>query len=231
MRVAASAILLALSVSSFASAQDQDTGEIHQRIWGFIPNYLTSPTLDPYVPLTARQKWSLMGEDALDRGTFMTAAGLAGYAQLRDNTPEFGTGFPAYMKYFAASTTDLMVGDLMTEAVLPTILREDPRYFRSGKGSGMKRIGVAIGQIFWTHTDSGGSRFNFSEVGGNLAAAYVSDLYYPGTHTFSGHLSQLALQLAIDSGSNLIKEFSPDLDRWVTRRHKAKQAEHRPPSP
>jgi hypothetical protein len=68
---------------------EQDT-EQHKRIWGFIPNYRTSPTLQNYTPLTPREKWKMTGDDALDRGTFLTAAGLAGEAQWKNTTPEFG---------------------------------------------------------------------------------------------------------------------------------------------
>ena len=209
---------------SLAQAQDQADSDQHKRIWGFIPNYRTSPTLQNYVPLTPREKWKMTADDALDRGTLLTAAGLAGEAQWKDTTPEFGHGFPAYARYFAASTADLVIGDVMTEGLYPMILREDPRYFRSGTGHAVTRFGSAIGQILWTHTDAGGSRFNFSEVVGNGTAVALADAYYPGSHSLSSNLTKLGLQLAVDAASNIIKEFSPDLDRAVTRRRKANKA-------
>jgi hypothetical protein len=208
------------------SAQEQEDTDQQKRIWGFIPNYRTSPTLEHYQPLTPRAKWRMMADDALDRGTFMTAAGLAGLALWKEQTPEFGHGFPAYARYFAASTADLMVGDLMTEGVYPVLLHEDPRYFRSGTGHAMTRIGSAMSQIFWTHTDSGRSRFNFSEVVGNSTAVALSDAYYPGSHSLANSLTKLGLQLALDTASNIIKEFSPDLNRAVTRRRQSKTALH-----
>jgi hypothetical protein len=208
------------------TAQEQGDTDQQKRIWGFIPNYRTSPTLEHYQPLTARAKWSLTLDDALDRGTFMTAAGLAGVAQWKEQTPQFGHGFPAYARYFAASTVDLMVGDVMTEGLYPVLLHEDPRYFRSGTGHAMTRIGSAMSQIFWTHTDSGRSRFNFSEVVGNSTAVALSDAYYPGSHSLANSLTKLGLQLALDTASNIIKEFSPDLNRAVTRRRQSKSALH-----
>jgi hypothetical protein len=209
-----------------AAAQEQGDTDQQKRIWGFIPNYRTSPTLEHYEPLTPRAKWRMAADDALDRGTFMTAAGLAGLAQWKEQTPEFGHGFPAYARYFAASTADLMVGDVMTEGLYPVLLHEDPRYFRSGTGHAMTRIGSAMGQIFWTHTDSGRSRFNFSEVVGNSTAVALSDAYYPGSHSLASSLTKLGLQLALDTAANLIKEFSPDLNRAVTRRRPSKTANH-----
>jgi hypothetical protein len=209
-----------------AAAQEQEDADQQKRIWGFIPNYRTSPTLEHYQPLTSRAKWRLMADDAFDRGTFMTAAGLAGFAQWKEQTPEFGHGFPAYARYFAASTADLLVGDVMTEGLYPVLLREDPRYFRSGTGHAMARIGSAMSQIVWTHTDSGRSRFNFSEVVGNSTAVALSDAYYPGSHSLASSLTKLGLQLAVDAASNVIKEFSPDLNRAVTRRRQSKAVSH-----
>ncbi len=63
-----------------------------------------------------------------------------------------------------------IIGDFMTGAIYPSLLRQDPRYFRRGKGSTLTRLGYAVGQIFWTHTDSGGTQFNYSEVLGNSTA-------------------------------------------------------------
>jgi hypothetical protein len=107
----------------------------------------------------------------------------------------------------------------MTEGVFPTLLHEDPRYFRRGEGSGWSRLGYAVRQIFWTHTDSGGAHFNFSEVLGNSPAAAISNLYYPDNRTFGGNAAKVGLQIGVDMAANILKEFSPDLGRTVSRKH------------
>jgi len=113
-----------------------------------------------------------------------------------------------------------VIGDYMTEAVFPTILHQDPRYFRRGTGSGWSRLGYAAGQIFWTHNDSGRGQFNFSEIAGNSTAVAISMAYYPENRDVADGVSKLGSQLGVDMASNILKEFWPDLERKFSRKHK-----------
>jgi hypothetical protein len=119
------------------------------------------------VPLTTKQKFAIAKDDSLDRGTVVLAALFGAEAQFFGSNPSFGHGLTAYARYTAASHADWSIGNVMTEGVFPTLLHEDPRYFRRGAGSAWSRLGYAVQQIFWTHTDSGGGHFNDSEVVGN----------------------------------------------------------------
>ncbi len=193
-----------------------------KRIFGIIPNNRTSPSLVMYKPLSKREKFKLASEDAFDRGTFALAAVFAGQAQLSNSNPSFGQGVQAYAHYFGTACADLMIGDFMTEAVFPTLLREDPRYFRRGTGNGWSRLGYAMGQIFWTHTDSGGTQFNFSEIAGNSAAVAISNTYYPDTRNAADALSRLGMQIGVDMAGNILKEFWPDLIHTFSSRHRSR---------
>ena len=150
-----------------------------KRILWIIPNYKTFPTPAVYKPITPRQKLNIATADSFDRGTVILAAAFAGEGQLSNSSPSFGQGVEGYSHYFGAAYTDLVVGDYMTEAVFPTLLHQDPRYFRRGTGSGWSRLGYAMGEIFWTHTDAGGMQFNYSEIVGNATAVAISSAYYP----------------------------------------------------
>jgi hypothetical protein len=75
-----------------------------------------------------------------------------------------------------------------------------------------------MGQIFWTHRDSGGTQFNFSEVLGNSAAVAISNAYYADNRTASNAVSGLGIQLGVDMASNVLKEFWPDLERKFKRK-------------
>ena len=200
---------------STTAAQDGES----KRIWGIIPNYRTSPDLKNYVPLTTKQKFGIAKDDSLDRGTFVLAALFGAQAQIVGSSPSFGHGFSVYVRYTAASYADWSIANMMTEGVFPTLLHEDPRYFRRGEGSGWSRLGYAVGQIFWTHTDSGGAHFNFSEVLGNSTAVAISNLYYPDNRTFANNATKFGLQIGVDMASNILKEFSPDLNRALSRNH------------
>jgi hypothetical protein len=74
------------------------------------------------------------------------------------------------VRYLGTSYADFVIGDLMTEAIDPVLLHQDPRHFRRGTGSAWSRLAGAAGQIFWTHRDSDHTQFNFSEIIGNSTA-------------------------------------------------------------
>jgi hypothetical protein len=193
----------------------------HKRILWIIPNYRTFPSLKDYQPLTAAEKFKIAEQDTLDRGTFALAAGFAGLGQLTNANPSFGQGVAGYARYLGTSYGDFAIGNFMTEAIYPTLLHQDPRYFRRGTGSGVSRLGYAVKQIFWTHTDSGGGQFNFSEIGGNATAAAISISYYPDNRDAASAASKLGIQIALDTAGNILKEFWPDVARKLARKHHA----------
>ena len=194
-----------------------------KRILGIIPNYRTSPSLQNYKPLTTGEKFKLASEDAFDRGTVGLAALFGGEAQLTNANRTFGQGAAGFARYFGAAYGDLVVGDYITEAVVPALLHQDPRYFLRGTGSGWSRLGYAMEQIFWTHRDSGGTQFNYSEVIGNSTATAISISYYADNRTAADGVSKLGMQLGVDMAANILKEFWPDLDRKFRRQHPGTQ--------
>ncbi len=197
-----------------------------KRLLGIIPNFRTSPSLQNYKPLTTREKFKIATQDSFDRGTVVLAAAFAGYGQLTNSNQSFGQGAAGYARYFGSAYGDFVIGDYMTEAIFPTLLHQDPRYFRRGTGSGRSRIGYAMGQIFRTHRDSGGTQFNYSEVLGNSAAVAISTAYYADNRNASDAAIKLGTQIGVDMASNILKEFWPDLERKLTRKHATAGASH-----
>lgn len=213
------AVLASLLRPATARAQQApDPDDQPKRIFGVIPNYRTSPTLKDYQPLSPSQKFKVAVDDSFDRGTFVLAALFAGDAQLTDANPSYGHGLPAYGRYYVASAADWVVGDFMTEAIYPTLLRQDPRYFRLGTGGGWARLRYAMGQIVKTHGDSGATQFNASEIVGNATAVGLSNLYYRDGRTVGANAWKLGTQIGVDMAANIVKEFAPDIGRAVTRR-------------
>ena len=189
------------------------------RILGIIPNFRTAPVPTVYKPLTPKEKFKLATQDALDRGTFALAAVFAGEGMVTKSNPSFGQGVKGYGHYFVTSYADWAGADYFTEAIYPTLLHQDPRFFRKGQGSGFRRLTHAMGQIFWTRTDSGGHTFNVSEVGGNATMVAISQSYYPGHRSPGSALGSLATQVGDDMASNILKEFYPDLVRLFSKKH------------
>ena len=190
-----------------------------KRILGIIPNYRTSPSLIDYEPLTPQQKFMIAAQDSFDRGTVVLAAAFAGQGQLTNANRSFGQGTAGYARYFGTAYADLVIGDYMTEAIYPTILHQDPRYFRRGTGSAWSRFGYAVGQIFWTHADTSRGQFNFSEILGNSTAVAISNAYYRDNRDTANAVSKLGLQIGVDMAANVLKEFWPELQRKFRRKH------------
>jgi hypothetical protein len=189
-----------------------------KRIFGIIPNYRTYPSLNTYAPLTVREKFKIATQDSFDRGTFALAAIFAGEGQLTNSNPSFGQGAAGYARYFGTSSADLVIGNYATEAIFPSLLHQDPRYFRRGTGSTWSRVGYSLSQLFFTHSDSGRRMFNFSEVGGNATAVAISNAYYSDRRTAGENLSKFGLQIGVDGASNILKEFWPDIHRRLARK-------------
>jgi len=210
----ATAIIVACS--SLTSAQTDDT----KRILGVIPNFRTSSLPVPYVPLSPKEKFKIATKDSFDRGTVVLGALFGAQGQLTNSNRSFGQGAAGYGRYFATSYADYVIGDYMTEAIYPTLLHQDPRYFRRGTGGKWSRLGYAMGQIFWTHNDSGRTGFNYSEIAGNATAVAISTAYYEDNRTTGDAVSKLGVQIGVDMSSNILKEFWPDIRRKLSRKHR-----------
>jgi hypothetical protein len=184
-----------------------------KRIFGIIPNYRSNASLSESKPLTAGEKFKLAARDSFDPGTFLLAGAAAGIAQASNSSRSYGQGMAGYGRYYGSSYGDFMIGNFMTEGVYPSLLHQDPRYFRRGAGSTFSRLGYAMGQIFITHGDNRRTQFNISEVGGNATAVAISNAYNPYHRTASDAVAKLGTQLGIDMAGNILKEFAPDLSR------------------
>ena len=183
-----------------------------KRLLWIIPNYRTAPTLKDFERISPKRKLEIARQDSFDRGTFALAALFGGAGQLSNSNPAFGQGVAGYGRYFATSYADFVIGDYMTEGIFPSLLHQDPRYFRKGTG-GWSRLGYAAGQIFWTHTDTGKGQFNYSEILGNSTAVAIGNAYYTDNRTVANGISKLSSQLAVDMMSNILKEFWPEISR------------------
>jgi hypothetical protein len=221
------AIFLSVVCAALAQTQTPDNNPPRQeakRLFGIVPNYRTSPTLQNFKPLAPKQKFMIATQDSFDRGTIILAALFAGQGQLTNANPSFGQGVAGYARYFGTAYGDFVIGNYMTEAIYPTLLHQDPRYFRRGAGGGWSRLGYAMGQIFWTHADTSRGQFNFSEIAGNSTAVAISTAYYPDNRTAGDAAARLGVQLGVDMAANILKEFWPEIDGKLFHVHKHPQS-------
>jgi hypothetical protein len=182
-----------------------------KRIFGVLPNYRTANAMAVYMPITVKQKFTIGVKDSFDYPLLGLAAVIAAEGQLSNAHPEFGQGWAGYGRRVGTSYADQAIGNMMTESIFPSILREDPRYFRRGYGSVRSRAFYAATRVFVTRTDAGGTRFNFSELLGNATGTAISNLYYPDSRDVGDNVEKLGEQIGIDAVSQVLKEFWPDV--------------------
>jgi len=189
-------------------------------IMGLVPNYATvNDPAHPFQSIPIREKFKLAAQDAFDPFSWVITGLYAGAAQWGNNYAQFGQGARGYAKRYGAAFADGAIGNYMTEAIMPSILHEDPRYFRLGTGTNWKRIGYALTRVLVTRTDAGGMRFDNSEIEGNLIAAAIANLYYPSNNRGIGNtLDKFTVNVVSDAGFNVLKEFWPDMRRKVLHR-------------
>ncbi len=121
--------------------------------------------------------------------------------------------FAFYVHRDTTTYADQMIGNMMTEGLAPTLLHEDPRYYRRGTGHIAVRTAWALSRILVTRTDRDTYRFNYSEFPGNSMSAAVANAYYPRNRRLGDNVRRLETQLLSDSISNCLKEFWPDIKR------------------
>ncbi len=184
-----------------------------KRVFGVLPNYRTANESAVYMPITAKQKFTIASKDSFDYPLLGLAAFIAAYGQLDNAHPEFGQGWAGYGRRVGTSYADQAIGNMMTEGIFPSLLHEDPRYFRRGHGSVWSRTVYAASRVLVTRTDSGGTRFNFSEVLGNATGTAISNAYYPDNRDVGDNVEKLGSQIGIDAASQVLKEFWPDIKR------------------
>lgn len=195
-------------------SQEQTTGTSNDRLFWTLPNFLTVENAGQIPTLTTGQKFKVVTRSSFDYVEYPWYAFLAGLSQAEDSEPGYGQGAEGYGKRYGAAFADGTIENLMTGAIVPSLLHQDPRYYQSGKGSFFHRTGYAVSRILITRIDSGHNQFNYSEIMGSAVAAGISIVYHPaGDRTFRNTMSIWSTQVGWDTVTLVVKEFWPDIRR------------------
>lgn len=193
--------------------------EQSQRILGVVPQFGTTSRQNA-APLTAGQKFHLFVKSSFDPFEYAAAGLQAGIGQATNEFPGYGQGAAGYGKRYGASIADQVSSNFFSNFFYPTLLKEDPRYFRLGEGSIKHRILYSLAQEFVCHTDKGGRSFNFSNVLGAFTSGAISNAYYPSTDRGAGlTLSRSAISLMYGSVGGLVDEFWTDIHHKLFHKH------------
>ena len=107
----------------------------------------------------------------------------------------------------------------MTESVMPSVLHEDPRYFRLIHGSVSHRTIYALSRVLICRTDTDRPTINASEILGNGVSASLGNAYYPDNRGFGDTMQRMGTSILTDAVSNVLKEFWPDIKKRYWKRH------------
>ena len=196
------------------SKLEKETGTKNDRIFDVLPNYGFVAGAKALPPLSSGQKFRLATASVFDWAAFPFNGVLSGIAQAKNDPDAWGQGWDAYAKRYGASFADNSIGTYMTTAIFPSLLHEDPRYYQMRQGKFSRRSYYAMNRLFVTRTDSGSTRFNYSESIGNAAAAAISNIYHPAEdRTAARNASTFGFLILYDGLSNELKEFWPDIKR------------------
>jgi hypothetical protein len=188
-------------------AQEQIRDQEKQRVLGFIPNFYVS-YIPNAAPLNTKQKFELAWKSTLDPVTFGITGAIAGIQQANNQFDEYGQGAQGYAKRYGASYTDLVTSTFIGGAILPSLLKQDPRYFYKGTGSKRSRAFYAIANSVICKGDNGHWQVNYSAIIGGLASGGISNLYYPASDRGAGLVFEnAAIGIAGTAAANLLQEF------------------------
>jgi len=195
-------------------AAEQIKEQEKQRVVGILPSFNVTYRSDA-VSMTANQKISLAFRSAIDPYQFGIAFIVAGLSEAQDNGTGFGWGPEGYFKRSGAAYLDAFDGAMIGNGFLPALLHQDPRYFRLGHGTFKHRFFYAVATSYiCKHDNTGKWEPNYSNVGGNIIAGAISNLYYPSQTAGLGQTIDNGL-IVTGEGTfgGVLQEFWPDISR------------------
>ena len=207
LRILAVQRAVTVSYSSKEVATQQLKAEEQQRVLSFIPNMYVVYEPHPE-PLTARMKFHLAYKSLTNPFFFARTAAWAGVQQARDDPSEWHQGAKGYGKRLGAGFADAVTGSLITNAILPSLLHQDPRYFYQGSGTKKSRALHAMLAPLVCKGDNGAWQPNYSQWGGSLIGYSISTAYYPSSDRTAGHVFQtFGIDMGLHAVGSLAQEF------------------------
>jgi hypothetical protein len=181
---------------------------------------ITLPAAQIDTPLSASDKAAVRLKRMVDPLSLLYSVAAAGIGQWRDEPPEWQQGAEGVGRRFAASQ-----GWKMTQNSLAlgfdTALGLDPRFHPSRETRIWPRLRGAVLQTVVAYKDSGGRAFNYSEFGSSYGASFVANSWFPAHSNGVGDaLERGTIGLGLNTASNVMKEFWPDIRRKVFWRGK-----------
>ena len=194
--------------STVEIAQEQMKEEEKQRALGIIPNFYVT-YIPNAAPLAPKQKFEVAWKSMVDPITFGITGAVAGLQQAQNTFSGYGQGAGGYARRYGAAYGDTVTSTLIGSAILPSLLKQDPRYFYKGTGSKRSRLLYAIANSVICKGDNGHWQANYSAIIGGLAAGGISNLYYPAKDREGAELTieNALIGIGATAAANVLQEF------------------------
>ena len=189
-------------------AQEEFKDLEKQRVLGIVPNFYVSYASEA-APLTSKQKFHLALKATTDPVSVAAVSVIAGVDQASNRFSGYGQGAQGYAKRYGASFANFNSGLWIGGAVLPSILKQDPRYFYKGTGAKRSRFLYALSRTVICKGDNQRWQPNYSSVLGDLAAGGISNLYIPERDRHGAALTfeNAGIALGTTAVINVLQEF------------------------
>ncbi len=179
----------------------------------------SGPQSPQWKALSVEDKLRYDGQHLFELDNMIYAGIGAAFDQGRDRPGAWGQGWGAYSERYASHVGQYLIQRSIMFPV-QALDGEDTRFFRSQHTNLYARVGDAFLHTIWRHNDSGGMMPAYSEFLGDYGAAAVSRMWWP-----PGYRNGRSILLAgsdtvlIDAGINAVREFAPDVKRWLHLGH------------
>jgi len=184
------------------------------RIFGIMPNYTTVEGTDKVEPITSAKSFKMAALDSFDPFVYPLFAFIAATAQVQNEPASWGHDWQGYAKRYGLAFADNTMCSLITTGLMPSLLKQDPRYYQGRATGFFPRLAYAASRSVVTKSRTGQPQFNLSEIGGTFIVAGVSNAYYPPEErNRNATLERWGTQAMWDTVANELKEFWPDMRR------------------
>lgn len=220
--------LVILLLPALSAAQNQDSTTTDKpnsfsRGLDYSFNYLNmagTTTASDFQPLSQEERTHLYLKTLVNPLSYIKAGLSAGIDQWNDKPEEWQQGASGYSKRFAGIVGQDSI-QRAAEFGMSSWLREDNRYFNSGKTGFWPRAGYALESSLLARHDDGSRTFSFSQVGGVAAGAFLSRLWQPASqHSVESGAVSFGITMGSRVAFSVVKEFLPDLGRALTKNRK-----------
>jgi len=192
----------------------------------FVPFAPRSQDLPEWKALSPAQKFDLFVQNSYSSSTLAVTAASAQKVYVGH---WFAERPRALGQRYAAAYADAQSSAFIENFLVPALMRQDPRYFRSSSGTIRGRLGYAMSRVFITRTDRGSNAFNTSGIAGAFLSSAVRNAYHPYyNRSLDGTMGRALSRLASRVGMNVVREFWPDLRRKSKGKLAAAMAAYEP---